>query len=245
MSSCFCKELFCPYYTLFAGMLQVKTAILFFSRTFDDEFKAKSFGLSKVRFRDFYCGLVNKSLCVAKASGFQVFHVYSSEQEGDSFGERLANAVKSVKNKGVERVIVIGNDCPELNSNHLKEAAGALKSKPGVILKDKRGGVALLGLDLRAVNFQSLSQISWNSRTVAQELTVLLNAFSFGTELRDVNSYRDIIRLKKESSNWVLRFVLLLSAAFVQTYQTVVQQPIQLLRANTLPFWKGPPLQFC
>jgi len=242
-SSCFCKELFSPYCPLFVPNMQSETAILFFSRTLEDEYKAKSFGLSKERFKSVYSGLVSKALRVAQQTGFALHEVYSGSQVGRTFGERLINAIRSIESGGFKKVLVIGNDCPELNALHLKQAAQSLGNHPSVVLEDKRGGIALLGIDLTKVDFNDLISIKWSTAAVAQELKSRVKSYSLEWSLRDVNSKRDLLLLRREASKGVRKFVRLLCAAFTNTYQRIFEQTIEVLRACMLAFWKGPP--FC
>jgi uncharacterized protein len=66
-----------------------------------------------------------------------------------SFGEQLKAAVLATLAQGYDRVIVVGNDCPDLRVTDLRAAARALTQGQLPVGYDRRGGVYLLGIDRR------------------------------------------------------------------------------------------------
>ncbi|MBO3698302.1 DUF2064 domain-containing protein [Roseivirga sp. E12] len=175
-----------------------KTAVLFFSRTLKDEFKAKSFGLNRTGFSSLYKFFVNKTLQTVKDSGLPLIEVYSNEQVGDTFGERLTHALKTVAQQGFESVIVIGNDAPELSASDIQKAGMALQKGYSVLGRDDRGGVYLLGVDLSEAHAIDFESIRWHSDSVHHQLSGLLNnVIDLKTRL-DLNTYEDV--------NFLLRF---------------------------------------
>jgi len=74
-----------------------------------------------------------------------------------SFGEQLQTALSATLAQGYDRVIVIGNDCPDLRVADLRVAADALAQGQLPIGYDRRGGVFLLGLDRRFLSAESAS----------------------------------------------------------------------------------------
>lgn len=94
-----------------------------------------------------------------------------------SFGEQLQTAVSATLAKGYERVIVIGNDCPDLRVADLRAAADALSAGRLPVGYDRRGGVFLLGLDQRFLSAgagpdtQSFSTLPWQTDQLGMALT--------------------------------------------------------------------------
>ncbi len=69
-----------------------------------------------------------------------------SIQEGNCLGERMANAFKKGFDDGFNRIIVIGTDLWNLDTQIINKAFAALKNKDGVIGPATDGGYYLLGL---------------------------------------------------------------------------------------------------
>lgn len=190
-------------------MSQGNTAILFFSRTLNDEFHAKSFGLTRKRFARLYRFFINKTLGTARASGIPVIEAFSNEQVGNSFAEKLINALEHVKSKGFRHVIIIGNDTPELSVSDLQIAEKALASGKQVLGKDERGGTYLIGLDLESIQLSRLSDIEWHSAKVYAQLRSLMGSIYELGLLTDLNKYKDVLTFITNASALsrnVLRF---------------------------------------
>lgn len=68
------------------------------------------------------------------------------EQDGTSFGERLAHAHRTLAEGSAEAVVQVGMDTPQLTPALLREAAGRLRPGCGVIGPAHDGGWWLLGL---------------------------------------------------------------------------------------------------
>lgn len=106
-----------------------------------------------------------------------------------SFGEQLQAAVSATLAQGYERVIVIGNDCPDLRIDDLRAAADALARGRLPVGYDRRGGVYLLGLDRRFLLVQteqknapgspSFGTLPWQTNQLGAALTEYLGC-AFG-----------------------------------------------------------------
>lgn len=103
-----------------------------------------------------------------------------------SFGSQLQAAITATLAQGYQRVIVIGNDCPDLRVSDLRAAADALAQGHLPVGYDQRGGVFLFGVDQRFLaagsNFGPVSfdALPWQSSQLGITLTSYLN-HSFGT----------------------------------------------------------------
>ena len=97
-------------------------------------------------------GLGTVELCVTP--GLQTFDwqglglpdglVWSEQGEGD-LGARMGRAAQRVTSAG-EAILLIGTDCPELDSGLLQHAATALQDHDASLVPTADGGYALLGL---------------------------------------------------------------------------------------------------
>jgi glycosyltransferase A (GT-A) superfamily protein (DUF2064 family) len=66
--------------------------------------------------------------------------------EGDSPGQRYANAFRQAGELGYEGGVVIGLRVPTIPPARLTEAAALLEEHQGVVMPDGSGGIAVLGL---------------------------------------------------------------------------------------------------
>ena len=122
----------------------------------------------------------------------------SAQGEGD-LGARLARATQS----GLElnpAVMLIGCDCPELDSTALREAAQALRGVDVVIHPTADGGYALLGL--RRFYPRLFGDIPWSTSRVAhrtiQEVGVLQWSLHVAAMLNDIDEPADLRHLPGE-----------------------------------------------
>lgn len=89
------------------------------------------------------------------------------EQVGNDLGARLAFAFGQAFDRGFQRVVVVGGDCPELTSDILSQAFDRLRHKEMVLGPAADGGYYLMGLR-RAVP-QLFQGITWGSGQVLRQ----------------------------------------------------------------------------
>lgn len=122
----------------------------------------------------------------------------SAQGDGD-LGARLARAAQC----GLElnaAVMLIGCDCPELDSTALREAAQTLRGVDAVIHPTGDGGYALLGL--RRFHPRLFSDIPWSTSSVArrtiQQVDALHWSLHVAAMLSDIDEPADLRRLPAE-----------------------------------------------
>jgi hypothetical protein len=177
---------------------QYNTALLLFSRKSEEESLAKNFlpfG-SVAKNKSITKKIIDRSIVLAKNSGLPFFVWDEKLQHGDCFGERLANAIAGVFEKGFEKIIVIGNDCIQLNALNIQQAATQLESFDQVIAPTKKGGVSLMGFRRSNFNQKDFENIRWKTTHVYNDMLSLANAtntsiFHFPF-LNDVNNYEEL-----------------------------------------------------
>lgn len=85
-------------------------------------------------------------------------------QSGNNLGEKMKNAFSFVFNEGYKKVIIIGSDCLQLNTNIINEAFAGLDQNDTVIGPANDGGYYLLGMKkMLAFLFE---QKAWSTDTV-------------------------------------------------------------------------------
>jgi rSAM/selenodomain-associated transferase 1 len=121
-----------------------------------------------------------------------------AQGEGD-LGARLARATQS----GLElspAVMLIGCDCPDLDSTALRQAAQTLQGVDVVIHPTADGGYALLGL--RRFHPRLFGDIPWSTNRVAhrtiQEVSVLQWSLHVAAMFNDIDEPADLGRLPAE-----------------------------------------------
>lgn len=187
-----------------------KTAVLFFSRTLNDEYASSAYGLGYQRFSSLYRFLVNKTLTTVRRAGLPVEEVYSDQQIGQTFGERLMNSLKEVTRYGFTKVIIVGNDAPELTTEDILTADRMLGNQVNVLGRDKRGGAYLIGLNLEQFDLSSLKDIRWQSKDVSTQLEQTLGEVYDLSVKRDINSsydFYDLLKTRASLSKGVLKFL--------------------------------------
>lgn len=179
------------------------TAILVFSHSAQIEAERKVFlpGRSSISNRKVTAKLLQDTLKTARKSGFPVELVLSDEQSGENFGERLANALESVFDKGFERVICIGNDTQHLVETQLVEANQALDQDQLVLGPAEDGGVYLIGLNRENYSREAFLSIGWETDTVQQDwrdyqqgLALTARWFAEKADLDTANDFNEYLR---------------------------------------------------
>lgn len=167
------------------------TAILLFSRTATAEAEHKSFGAGSVgnRITD---ALITRTEETLEKTGLRVFRSDEVSQVGNTFGERLANAMGRVYDEGFERLLVVGNDCPSISASHLRTAAQKMAEGENVIGPDRRGGVWLIGLQRADFNAAAFAALRWESTGLYHDLADLLPACTAAASLSDLNTFEDL-----------------------------------------------------
>lgn len=132
---------------------------------------------------------------------FSEFHEKSSlkiphqtaVQKGVDLGERMKSAFEEVFAKGYKRVILIGTDCPDIETNILNQALQELLSNDAVFGPALDGGYYLIGL--KEVYSEIFENIPWSTDKVLQLTEKQLNkrklTYSLLKPLRDIDTPDD------------------------------------------------------
>ncbi|WP_341730482.1 TIGR04282 family arsenosugar biosynthesis glycosyltransferase [Microcoleus sp. EPA2] len=122
--------------------------------------------------------------------------IYHQQSEGD-LGARMLAAFQKSFNFGIEKVVIIGTDCPQLKEQMLAKAFDALNDKDLVLGPAKDGGYYLIGL--RCLIPELFDGIHWGSSEVfAKTLAISQNlGLNIGVlpTLVDIDRPEDLIGL--------------------------------------------------
>jgi rSAM/selenodomain-associated transferase 1 len=132
---------------------------------------------------------------------------YQSQGEGD-LGERMTRSLFDAFQRSAEQVIIIGTDCPGVNSQLLATAFEQLHSFDLVVGPAIDGGYYLIGL--RRLIAQLFTNISWGTSQVLQQTINIVQKLNLShiylPPLGDVDRPEDLPiwqqTLDREVGNW-------------------------------------------
>lgn len=181
------------------------TAILLFSRTAAAEAEVKKLAWSKKATEKVAAVMINHTNKVVADTEIPYFIYTEAEQKGRSFGERLGNAIEEVFCKGFQKVLVLGNDCLNLASSDLLQAADTLNHCPTLLGPTKDGGVYVMGFQRAAFDKAAFVKIAWQTERVFDELLALFTAAEILSTEQDIDSFRDLKIALKTISGKLLK----------------------------------------
>ena len=177
------------------------TAIILFSRSAVEESRHKRFSPRVGQKGNVAIAghLIERSKRVARTAGVDFIALDSTTQTGNTFGERLTNAVEGSFAKGYDRLLVIGNDCPELTTGTLREAIRALDHQDAVLGPATDGGVYLIGISRPFFRRPDWRQLPWQraelGAALADALGQLRARVHVLSTLADVDNEKDLRRV--------------------------------------------------
>lgn len=142
------------------------SAILLFARS--AHLDAKDKGLSGGE--HFIEELTVQTKFKARRTGLPVFHIDEKSQVGNSFGERLGSAMRAVYAQGINHLLVIGNDSPDLSTETLKTAVALLQGGKTVFGPTPDGGTYLIGINLECFDYESFTRLPWREKDLFEAL---------------------------------------------------------------------------
>ena len=119
---------------------------------------------------------------------------YKAVQVGENLGERMKGAFKKGFDDGYDRIILIGSDLPDINSEHIKNGFSALQSNTVVFGPAIDGGYYLIGLSkLKEFIFDDKPWSQSNLLEVTlKELKQKEVTFTLLRSLNDIDTFEDL-----------------------------------------------------
>jgi hypothetical protein len=126
--------------------------------------------------------------------------VFNKElQNGHDLGERMQNAFSLLFKKGYQKVLIIGSDLYDLESNLVNDAYIKLNSHDVVIGPAEDGGYYLLGMN--ALETSVFKNKNWGTETVRKDtlenlkfknvhLTKMLNDIDTVDDIKNINEFK-------------------------------------------------------
>lgn len=173
-------------------------ALLFFSRNPRAEASAKKWFASAHGSANLQLAtsLFRQTRNLLTESGLPVYHFHEGNQQGLTFGEKIAHAFDAIFQKGYDAVMAVGNDTPELDNLDWDRVLQQLEVGRSVLGPTRRKGAYLIGLHQSAFDYQAFATLPWQSN---QLLTALEDYLAFRSKacyslpvLRDINTLGDL-----------------------------------------------------
>lgn len=121
------------------------------------------------------------------------------EQQGEDLGARMAAATQQALALA-SKVVLVGADCIDIDSNYINSAIGGLDNADVVIGPATDGGYVLLGL--KRYNKALFSNINWGSEQVFAQTMTQLATLQWKAEvlpaLHDIDRPEDLARLPSD-----------------------------------------------
>jgi rSAM/selenodomain-associated transferase 1 len=119
---------------------------------------------------------------------------WSVRPQGDgTLGDRLSRAVLNAFGEGVQRLVIIGSDCPDVQQSDIREAWRALDTHDVVLGPAEDGGYWAIGLRLPCVAL--FREIAWSSAEVLQQTLARCRDLHLSVHtlrpLRDIDTQAD------------------------------------------------------
>lgn len=121
--------------------------------------------------------------------------IYHQQGEGD-LGKRMASAFERSFTAGMKGVVIIGTDCPDLDTQIMAEAFKFLETQDVVLGPAQDGGYYLIGL--RRLIPELFVGINWGTSQVRQQTVEIADrlglAIAFEPMLNDIDRPEDLSR---------------------------------------------------
>ena len=120
-------------------------------------------------------------------------------QHGNDLGERLEQAVTNAFAQGVERLVVIGTDCPDLSADVLFHGFRALEHSDVALGQAEDGGYFLIGLNQN--HSELFRGITWSTEHVLEQTIAKARSLKCRIcvlmQLTDVDHSEDLIACRR------------------------------------------------
>nr|WP_315166325.1 DUF2064 domain-containing protein [uncultured Flavobacterium sp.] len=222
------------------------TAILLFARSENIESMSKPIACKKKQNQLLWKKMNEKVLKTIQKTNLPYFISDETTQLGATFGKKIIHSIQEILAQGFDKVIIIGNDCLELQSQHLLDASDKLQKNDFVLGADFNGGAYLIGISKSVFEADKFEAVSWQTSNVYVELQALFSKknSAYLPFLNDCNSTSDFKKaIHKLSFSTPFRS-LILSLLRNKTVPNQFETSLVSYEFSTLNFNKGSPFSF-
>lgn len=126
-------------------------------------------------------------------------------QKGEDLGERMKNSFADAFTKGLQNVVLMGSDSPDLPEDYIKQAFITLQTKDVVLGPTVDGGYYLIGFKNTTFIPGVFEEIHWSSSMVFQETSMKIRqahrSIGFLPVWSDVDTLTDLKNLASRTRN--------------------------------------------
>ncbi|WP_210513817.1 TIGR04282 family arsenosugar biosynthesis glycosyltransferase [Hymenobacter terricola] len=189
--------------------------------------------------------LISHATATARQVGADFLCIDSCRQTGATFGARLSRAMHEAFASGYEQLLVIGNDCPQLDVGLLRRALAMLAMTGAVLGPATDGGVYLLGVARTYFDSAVWAALPWQTALLGRALAHRLRAAGAAVQqlpaLADVDNEQDLAQvLRQPMARHQLRALRRLRRHLVPRPWPGVQSAAPLALTAAYPH-RGPP----
>ena len=216
-----------------------KASILFFSLNPEKEAVRKQWTESKKVNIQIAKTLYKQTLSKVKASKLD-YYIISNQDVDESFGANITSAIQQLFDRGIENLIVIGNDCPDITVRDLEKANQELNIGKHTFGQTKDGGSYLFSINKNKWNAEKFKNLPWCTTDLSQKLIQFLNNQFPVSELKtkaDLNYLKDILNHIINAQTCISN---LLKGLFLNIILSLNQLYIDVLSFNKIQL-RGPP----
>ena len=128
------------------------------------------------------------------------YNVILYTQEGNDLGDRMYKAIKN-QLANYDSVVLIGSDCPEIDSTYINDAIYGLSSGADVVLGPAfDGGYALIAS--HQINKSIFDNIKWSTKDVLQNTKDNISALGWSSKclskVHDIDCLSDYVYFSKQ-----------------------------------------------
>lgn len=187
-------------------------ALLFFARSPYSDTKRKGFASNKLH-KEVVSHLHFKTYQKLCNTGLQVIVSNEHTQKARSLSVNLSQAIFEVFEKGFQKIIVVGNDCPALNQVTLEKVIHSLREGESVLGPDMKGGNYLIGIDKSEFCEEAFEYALSVKSNVHENLSALLQSSDkplFVLERKhDINCHNGLCKYLESSVEHGATYILL------------------------------------
>lgn len=226
-------------------------ALLFFARSPYSDTKRKGFASNKLH-KEVVTHLHFKTHQMLCDTGLPVIVSNEHSQKKHSLAGNLSQAISEVFQQGFQKVIVVGNDCPDLNQPTLEKAIQSLREGKGVLGPDMEGGNYLIGIDKSGFCKKAFDNALRVKSHVHENLSIVLqqsdNQLVILDSKRDINNQHALLEYVKSSEECnttysLLRRIYFLFINFTKVYTDCIQRNYDQIFSSGHSR-RGPPICF-
>ncbi len=189
------------------------TAILFFSYSAGFEATRKNWtrnGSTNLN-KQIADSLIRHQRKVIQQTNFACLQFDEKNQRGATFGERLANAAESLFSSGYEQLIIVGNDCLQLDHKIFESTDRLLEQNDLVLGPTRNGGTYLIGIRKVAFDKRKFTNLLWETSGLFHDIQKYVEEMNLDCfELRQYSDVNDSNALEQllRSTNILINFKL-------------------------------------